>query len=203
MKKLEIAAVIGILGAIFFGNMAGFKEKIDTLQEEVLRLHILANSDSEEDQALKLMVRDELLSQAGTLFAGCETPEEIRARAQNQLETIRLIAQHVVEENGSDAQVRVQLVQMEFDEKQYEEITMPAGEYDALRILIGKAEGQNWWCVMYPPLCIPAGAGVKSNAETAEDAFDDETEEILEHSEKFEIKFRILEWWDMLCEKFG
>ncbi len=202
MKKLEIAAVVGIIGAIFCGNLSGFRQTVDSLREEVLRLHILAQSDSAEDQALKLMVRDELLSHAESLFSGCQTPEDFRSRALEQQETIRLLAQHVVEDQGSDAQVRVQLVQMAFDEKQYEEITMPAGVYDAVRILIGEAQGQNWWCVLYPPLCIPAGAGVKENAQTVE-AFDSRTQEVLEESERFEVKFKIVEWWDRLCERFG
>ncbi len=201
MKKLETAAVIGLIGAIFCGNLSGLQSTVETLKNEVLRLHILANSDSPEDQELKLMVRDELLRHADELFDGCDTPEEFRDRALSQKETIRLLAQNVVEEQGSDLQVCVQLVQMEFDAKQYEEITMPAGVYDAVRILIGEGEGQNWWCVMYPPLCLPAGAEVTANTDAA--AFDSETEEVLTHSERFEVKFQILEWWEMLCEKFG
>ncbi len=201
MKKLEIAVVLGLICAIFFSDFSGFAQRVKNLQENVLRLHILANSDSDEDQALKLKVRDALLEQSEALFAGCETPEEMRERAAAQKETIRLLAQAVVEENGSDDKVTVQLVQMEFDEKQYEEITMPAGEYDALRILIGEAEGQNWWCVMYPPLCIPAAADVTGDAEAAEVYFDEETSEILTESRKFEVRFKCLEWWDTLMEK--
>ncbi len=203
MRKLEIAAVIGILGAIFFADFAGFAERIRTLREDVLRLHILADSDSEEDQALKLKVRDALLEESGVLFAGCDTPEEIRKRAEEQQETIRLLAQNVLEENGCDDKVTVQLVQMEFDEKQYKEITMPAGNYDALRILIGEAEGQNWWCVMYPPLCIPSASDVIGDSGTARECFGEETADILEDAPKYEVKFKCLEWWESICEVFG
>lgn len=202
MRKFELAVVIGIIAAIFCGNLSGFAETIGRLEENVLRLHILANSDSDEDQALKLKVRDALLEQSESLFSGCDTPEEIRERAVEQQETIRLLAQAVVEENGSDDRVTVQLVQMKFDEKQYEEITMPAGTYDALRILIGEAEGQNWWCVMYPPLCIPSAADVTADAETAELFFDSETVEILEDAPKYEVKFKCLELWEELMEFF-
>ena len=198
MRKIEIAAVLGLICAIFFGSLSDFSQTISHLQEDVLRLHILANSDSEEDQALKLMVRDRLLDHAEILFSGCDTPEEIRERAIEQKETIRLLAQEVVEENGCDAQVTVQLVHMKFDEKQYDEITMPAGDYDALRILIGEAEGQNWWCVMYPPLCLPAAGQILSDTETAKEYFDESTLEILENPPKFEIRFKCLEWWDTL-----
>ncbi len=203
MRKIELAAVIGIIGAIFFANFVSFAERIDTLREDVLRLHILANSDSDEDQELKLKVRDALLAQSDELFSGCDTPEEIRARAIAQKETIRLLAQAVVEENGCDDQVKVQLVHMQFDEKQYEEISMPAGEYDALRILIGEAEGHNWWCVMYPPLCIPAASDVTADMDAAAYYFDDETMEILENAPKFEVKFKCVEWWDALKEHFS
>ncbi|MBE6851454.1 MAG: stage II sporulation protein R [Ruminococcus sp.] len=201
MRKIEIAAVLGIIGAIFCANISDFSHRVENLREDVLRLHILANSDTDEDQALKLSVRDALLEQSDILFSGCDTPEEIRKRAIEQKETIRLIAQAVVDENGYDDVVRVQLVHMAFDEKQYEEITMPAGDYDALRILIGEAEGQNWWCVMYPPLCIPAASQVTADTETAESYFDDETTEILEDASKFEVKFKCLEWWESLKEK--
>ncbi|MBQ2265078.1 MAG: stage II sporulation protein R [Oscillospiraceae bacterium] len=203
MRKFEIAVVIGIAAAIFCGNISEFADCIDGLEENVLRLHILANSDSAEDQALKLKVRDALLEQSEALFSGCDTPEEIRERAVEEQETIRLLAQAVVEENGSDDIVNVQLVQMEFDDKQYEEITMPAGTYDALRILIGEAEGQNWWCVMYPPLCIPAAAGVTADADAAEVFFDSETVEILENPPKYEVKFKCLELWKELKEFFA
>ncbi|MBR4101182.1 MAG: stage II sporulation protein R [Oscillospiraceae bacterium] len=201
MRKIEIAASIGLICAIFFGSVSELSQTLTYLQEDVLRLHILANSDSEEDQALKLKVRDTLLEHAGILFEGCDSPEEIRERAVMQKETIRLLAQEVLVQNGCDAEVAVQLVHMDFDEKQYDEITMPAGEYDALRILIGEAEGQNWWCVMYPPLCLPAAGQILSDNETAEEYFDEETLDILENPPKFEIRFKCLEWWDKLKEK--
>ncbi len=196
MKKLELAAALGLIGTMFLGSQAEFSQKLVTLREDVLRLHILAHSDSEADQALKLHVRDTLLDASAALFAGCDSPEEIRERAYAQQETIRLLAQHAVEMAGYDYEVTVQLVQMDFDEKVYEELTMPQGTYDALRILIGDAEGQNWWCVMYPPLCLPAGTGVRTDAETAEDWFDPETLDVLEHPKRYEIRFKIVEWWD-------
>ena len=203
MKKFELAVVLGLVAAIFCGNLSEFAKCIEGLESSVLRLHILANSDSAEDQDLKLKVRDALLAQSDALFAGCDTPEEVRARALEEQETIRLLAQAVLEENGCDDQVTVQLVQMEFDARQYEEITMPAGNYDALRILIGEAQGQNWWCVMYPPLCIPAGAELEADTDTAELFFDPETFEILEDAPRYEVKFKCLEVWDELKSTLG
>ncbi|MBQ7003854.1 MAG: stage II sporulation protein R [Oscillospiraceae bacterium] len=200
MRRWELAAALGLIGAIFCSSNMDFSERMTHLREQVLRLHILANSDSPEDQALKLHVRDTLLAASDTLFAGCDTPEEMRERAADQLETIRLIAQDAVEEAGFDDVVSVQLVNMEFDAKQYEEITMPAGAYDAVRILIGEAEGQNWWCVMYPPLCIPSEAVVLGDPEAAEQCFGAETAEILTDPPRYEVKLKCLEWWEELVK---
>ena len=193
MKRLRTAAVLGILLAILFGNYADFAKRVQNLRNNVLRLHILANSDAIEDQEVKLLVRDALLEQSEKLFAGCETLEEMKARAWEERETIRLIAQNALEEYGSNDKVTVQLAEMEFDAREYEEITMPGGEYSALRILIGEGEGHNWWCVMYPPLCLPAVS--------ADAYFDVETEEFLESPQEYEIKFKCAELWEKWHEK--
>ena len=193
MKKIQAAAAIGLILAIAWGNFASFREHLQALHSDVLRLHILANSDSQEDQKLKLLVRDELLRHSEELFCGCDTLEEMKQRAQEERETIRLLAQQVLSAHGCTDKVTVQLVQMDFDERQYEEITMPAGAYDALRILIGRGEGHNWWCVMYPPLCLPAAS--------AETYFDEETAAILTEPERFEVRFRCVELWQELQDR--
>lgn len=193
MKRLRTAAALGILLAILFGNYADFTSRVQHLRESVLRLHILANSDSDEDQARKLLVRDALLRHSEELFSGCTTLDEMRERAWEERETIRLIAQAALEKAGCEDSVTVQLAQMEFDTREYEEITMPGGEYEALRILIGKGEGHNWWCVMYPPLCLPAVS--------AEDSFDPETADILTQPEQYEVKFKCVELYEKYCKK--
>ncbi|MBQ4464574.1 MAG: stage II sporulation protein R [Oscillospiraceae bacterium] len=195
MKRLKLAAMLGMALAILFGNYADFTSHLHDLQKNVLRLHILADSDSAEDQELKLMVRDALLSHSEELFAGCRTLDEMKARAWEERETIRLIAQNTLEQNGCTDPVTVQLAQMQFDTREYEEITMPSGEYEALRILIGKGEGHNWWCVMYPPLCLPAVS--------AEGYFDAETSDFLTHPEEYEVKFRCVELLEDLQERFS
>ena len=193
MRKLETAMCLGLILAIFLGSFSGFAKKLDDLRHDVLRLHILANSDSDYDQNLKLKVRDRLLEESGNLFQGCETRSQMKQRADEKKEDIRRIAKSVLEENGCQEDVTVQLVQMQFDTREYDQITMPAGCYDALRILIGKGEGHNWWCVMYPPLCL-------SVAEP-EIYFDTDTVEILENPQKYEVRFKCAELWDELKEK--
>ena len=195
MKRLRAATALGILLAILFGNYADFARRLDNLRSNVLRLHILANSDAALDQELKLLVRDALLEQSEKLFAGCDTLDEMKERAWEERETIRLIAQDVLEEYGCTDKVTVQLAEMEFDTRQYQEITMPGGEYSALRILIGNGEGHNWWCVMYPPLCLPAVS--------ADGYFDAETSDFLEHPQEYEIKFKCAELWESLQNKPG
>ena len=189
MKKLEMAAALGLILAIAMGDVSDVAAHLHKLEQGVLRLHILADSDSDEDQARKLLVRDALLEQSEELFAGCETLEEMKARAVEEQETIRLLAKTTLEANGCNDDVRVQLVQMTFDEREYEEITMPAGCYDAVRILIGEAKGHNWWCVMYPPLCLPAAC-------EPEECFDAETTDLLREPEQYEVKLKCVELWD-------
>lgn len=184
---------LSLILVIFMGSFSGFANKLENLQHDVLRLHILANSDSEDDQHLKLKVRDKLLEESEKLFQGCQTLDDMKQRAIEKKDTIRLLAKSVLEENGCHEDVAVQLVQMEFDTREYEELTMPAGCYDALRILIGKAEGHNWWCVMYPPLCLPVAE--------PEIYFDTDTVEILENPQKYEVRFKCVEVWNELKEK--
>ena len=121
----------------------------------MLRLHILANSDSIDDQALKLKVRDKVLAQTEALFRSQpENAADAEQLVAEHLETLEQTAQQLVWDEGYSYAVKAQLVEMPFDDRTYGEWTMPAGDYEALRITIGEAAGQNWWCVMYPSLCV-------------------------------------------------
>ena len=127
------------------------------LSNSVFRLHVLANSDSEEDQQLKLKVRDALLSYMNTLSSNCNTKEEaiqIATQHQNEFQTI---AENVIVENGYNYPVQIKINNFYFPTKSYGDISLPAGYYDALRVEIGNAKGKNWWCVMFPAICIDAG----------------------------------------------
>ena len=190
MRRIRAAVAVGILLTMFCGSVSGVADRLKALRHQVLRLHILANSDSPEDQALKLKVRDRLLEHAQELFAGCDTAEEMQVRAWEQRDTIQALAQDVLDENGCSDTVTVRLTEMAFDARTYEDITMPAGEYAALRILIGNAQGHNWWCVMYPPLCLPAVS--------PDDCFDSETLDMLEQPRQYEVRFKCAEIWDSI-----
>ena len=169
MKKFHtLILTAGFILTIIISNSVGFIKdgrKLDQLRESVLRLHILADSDSEEDQRLKLCVRDALLERSGELFGEADDLESAEEAALEALPEIVDIAENTLRAQGCDSPVRAYLADMEFDERVYGNITMPAGKYRALRIEIGEAKGHNWWCVMYPPLCIPAAEKVESRNE--------------------------------------
>ena len=124
------------------------------LSNSVFRLHVIANSDSEEDQNLKYKVRDKLIEYMNSLIPECENKNEVIAKAQEHLADFKKIALNTIVSEGYDYNVDVEIGNFEFPTKQYGDISFPAGFYDALKVKIGKAEGKNWWCVMFPPLCI-------------------------------------------------
>ena len=129
------------------------------IERSLVRLHILANSDSELDQQLKLKVRDAVLESSEELFTPYSSSAEAEEQLASSLDRIKEIADQTLAENGSSDRVVCEITQMDIDRREYGEYTVPAGEYTALRITIGSGEGHNWWCVMYPPLCVPC-AGV-------------------------------------------
>ena len=128
----------------------------EDIPARVLRLHVLANSDSQADQALKLKVRDRILQVSSGWMSAAKTREEAEAAAQAHLPQLQKEAEAVLRENGSQYTVRVTLEDTYFPTRQYETVTLPAGVYRALRVVIGKGAGHNWWCVLFPALCLPS-----------------------------------------------
>ena len=199
MRKItEIIFASGLALAVLISNIGSFMRDgrdLDRLRGKVLRLHILANSDSEEDQRLKLTVRDELLKSG--ILDGAEDLGEAEAIAQEKLPEIVELAEETLRENGCDSNVTAELADVEFDKRVYGDITMPAGTYRALRIKIGAAQGHNWWCVMYPPLCIPAASEVEDDKETEKDFFSEKECDIMYKLQKYEVRFAL---WDKIKE---
>ena len=197
-KHLEAVLTWGMITAILISNAGKFVGDglaLDKLRSEVLRLHILANSDSDYDQDMKLKVRDAILESG--ILRGASDTEEAERIAERRLEDIETLAEITLEDNGCYLPVHASLEDYDFDEREYEDITMPPGNYRALRIEIGKAGGHNWWCVMYPPLCIPAACGVIDDKETEKEFFDDKEIDILEKPQKYKVRFAI---WDKIKE---
>ena len=197
-----------LLGLLFSGLFAarltqGYSETIqDGISAKVVRFHVLANSDSDADQALKLAVRDRVLQEYGDLLAESESKEETLAALEQAQQAICETAIAEVVRQGYDYPVRVSLVREEFPLKEYDELVFPAGVYDALRIEIGAAEGQNWWCVLYPQMCfVDASWGYATEESHArlEHTLSDEEFLVVSAWEQEEltpkIKFKLVEWW--------
>ncbi len=154
MKKLDVALLLGLVIAVILSSVNAFAKDLEGISDGVLRLHILANSDSKEDQELKLKVRDAVLNETEDLFCKGKTRLEVEQIALNNIDKIQDVAERTIKDNGYNYPVKCELTYMEFNDRTYGDITLPAGYYDAVRITIGEAKGHNWWCVMYPQLCI-------------------------------------------------
>lgn len=208
MKALACGFAISVLF-----SAVSFETQCKAISKEVFRLHILANSDSDEDQALKLKVRDRILEETGELFVGAETKDDVMHISKKEIARITEIANEVISENGYYYQVQASVVNMPFNTREYETFTLPAGNYDALRIIIGEGEGQNWWCVMFPPMCISAAtksedsdeedAGMKNEVENAEEILDENQMEIIENKDKYEYKFKLVEIYESITNYFS
>lgn len=198
-KILKNFIIISILFIIFFIITAySYATNIsEGLSENIFRLHILANSDSDEDQALKLKVRDEIINYMKTLTDVKTDKQAVIKLTKEHTNDFKQIAESVIKENGYDYQVEIEIGNFYFPTKYYGNISLPAGNYDALRIKIGKAEGQNWWCSLFPPLCfVNVSSGVideEGNQYLKENLSDEEFEIISSNSSDIEFKFKIIE----------
>ena len=170
------------------------------LAGKVIRLHVLANSDSEEDQALKLKVRDAVLAEASEALKGTKNQQDARQNLTALLPELEKTAQSAVAANGYDYPVRAELVETSFPTKEYDGFSLPAGEYLALRILIGEAAGKNWWCVVFPPLCTTAASDFPTVALDA-GLTDQEVALITEADTGYVLKFKSVELWQALKNK--
>ena len=177
MPKVNLMRVFGVICAaalVLVTAVSYISWQVNDIEDSVLRLHIVANSDSDEDQALKLKVRDEVVDRCGFLFENCVSAEQSIKTAADNIGFIKYVAEQVITENGYNYDADCQVTQCSFPTKQYERpgdsvVSLPRGEYNALNIKIGAAKGKNWWCVMYPPLCFVDGIA----------SVPDETDELL------------------------
>lgn len=163
------------------------------LSEHIIRLHVIAHSDNAADQTLKLLVRDRVLAGAENTLSGAETPEAAFDALQNSLPQLEALALQVIREQGYHYPVQVRLERCWFPTRQYEGVSLPAGTYQALRVIIGAGEGQNWWCVLFPSLSMP---GVSEQAVPTAGLSGQEYALITEQSQPYVFRFKTLEWWD-------
>lgn len=194
MKRVLTSVFLAIGAAFFFftGGFLTFAENCEEVCSEVLRLHIPANSDSEEDQAIKLRLRDYVLSEFSGELGECGNLEEAEEKARELLPEIERKSTEFLEENGFSYGAKAELVTMDFTTREYDRLILPAGKYRAIRITLGSGEGHNWWCVIFPQLCLPAACEIPEN---------ENAEEVLASFGKpqgITLKFAIFEWFQGL-----
>ena len=188
--------MIFALIAAFLVSVIPFVNSCKELSDDVLRVHILANSDSAADQSLKLAVRDRVLDHCSAYFDDCGDKNEALALTRAHLGEIEQVAADEIRAHGFDYPVRAEVGQAYFNTRYYEEFTMPAGWYDALRLTIGDGGGQNWWCVMYPSLCVGAATKDKMREELNDGEYRVVT------SDDLDFRFKLVEYWEDFMNLF-
>ena len=200
-KKVKYSLILIILLAIYiFISASSYVTAISSdLEDSIFRLHVLANSDSEEDRNLKYIVRDNLIEYMNTICANTKNKQEAIEIAKEHTDEFYKIAKQTIIDNGYNYDVNVEIGNFAFPTKTYGDISIPAGSYDALRVKIGKAEGQNWWCVMFPPLCfvnVSSGIVPDESKKILEDELSDEEYSIISDTDtnsQIKFKFKIIE----------
>ena len=200
LKRLFI-----ILFLLFFYILISAFFYVDAVSSDisnsVFRLHVIANSDSKEDQELKYKVRDKVLEYMNLISKNCTSKEDVINLAKTHQEEFKNIAQNVIKENGYNYNVNIYIGKYDFPTKTYGDISFPAGNYDCLRIEIGESQGQNWWCVLFPPLCfvdVTSGIVPEDSNSLMQNNLTDEEYSIISdnHSPDIQIKFGLIEMFN-------
>ena len=200
LKRWELALLLGVGFAALAGLWLNGQQQ--ALADSVIRLHVIANSDGDEDQALKLKVRDRILEVAKALYEPGEGLEEAYKNLSSNLTLLAAEGKAVVEENGYDYEVSASLENTWFPTKRYEDFALPAGNYPALRIVIGEGEGRNWWCVVFPPLCLGSVSETVEETAMAGGFSSDQVSLITGENEGYVVKFKAMELWDQVKSWF-
>ena len=194
-KKIKISVTVGIVVAILF-SICSFAKTSEEIRSDVLRLHVIANSDTSVDQNLKLRLRDYILQEGKDIFNGSVNVENAVEKIEPVLPELEKSAKAFVNRAGFDYDVKISLSNEYFTTRTYETVTLPAGKYLALRVVIGSGEGHNWWCVMFPPMCVPAA----DKKDEIENVFSEKEIELVESKPKYEPRFKVVEIYEQLKE---
>lgn len=207
-KKLNFILILTILIFLYIVLLSfNYSQAISyNLSDSVFRLHIIANSDSSADQELKLKVRDKIIEYMNTLTSSSSDKKDVISIVNNHLDSFKEIALNTIKENGYNYDVNIEIGNFHFPTKSYGDISFPAGNYDALKIEIGDAIGQNWWCVLFPPLCfVNSSTGVvpDDSKNTLKENINSESYEIIsegnnsnDNTSDIKIKFKIIEFFN-------
>lgn len=194
-KKIKISIAVGLTVAIIF-SICSFAKTSEEIRSDVLRLHVIANSDSSVDQNLKLRLRDYILQEGKDVFDGSVNVNNAVAKLEPRIGELEESANEFVKNSGFDYNVKITLSNEYFTTRTYETVTLPAGKYLALRVVIGSGEGHNWWCVMFPPMCVPAA----DKKDEIENVFSEKEIKLVESKPKYEPRFKVIEIYEEIKE---
>lgn len=200
MKRLERAILIALIFAVLttlLGGFTRFGAECREINGKLLRLHVIANSDSDADQRIKLAVRDEILARCATLLFDGKSKEDAKADLSARLPEIEQTANELLAKEGFAYTARASIEKRSFNTRVYNDVTLPAGQYDALCVQLGGAKGKNWWCVVFPPMCLPAAS---EEAELAEVLTDDELRIVTENG-TYALRFKLWELYEQWLDK--
>ena len=190
-KIIKIALILALAGAmLYFGTVISDKKQ---LRDSVLRLHVIANSDSQADQEVKLKVRDAVLEEVNGHLDSAMTKQQAREMLEGKLKELEEVANMVLRQEGMTDIATVTLGREEYPTREYDTFTLPAGVYDSLIVSIGEAKGQNWWCVVFPSLCLPA-VGSDAADVAAGAGFSDSLSGAITGREGYQVRFFLLDW---------
>lgn len=197
LKNARVCLLLGLVFTVLL-SFCRFDAACADLRENVLRLHIRANSDNTADQNLKLKVRDAVLEECDTVFKCCDSLDDAVILAEENIDEINEIAQKAVYDNGFSYDVKAYIGESYFETREYETFTLPAGNYKSLIIEIGEAKGHNWWCVVFPSVCLPAASDASISDSTKEySAY------VASNPKKYVCRFKVVEWYEDLKHKAG
>lgn len=196
LKAIDIAVFMTLIICIV--ATISFENDCKGIREEVLRLHVIANSDEDYDQELKLKVRDALLQSGESIFSGSEDIISAESKIADKQDVLRYTAEETICNLGFDYDVKIEIARSYFPTKTYGELTLPAGYYKAVRVIIGQGKGKNWWCIMFPPLCLPAAT---DREDIIRDFLSEKEMQIVTSDPKFEVRFWVVEKYYELKNK--
>lgn len=192
LRRWELAALLALCVSLLACTWAQGRQH--SISSSLVRLHVVAVSDEPEEQALKLKVRDAVLSYLSPMLSEVESSEAAAALISSRLDEISRSARSASEGRA----VTVTLGEEYYPTRVYEGFTLPAGRYQSLRIVLGEGQGHNWWCIVFPPVCLSAVQSEAVAETMAEEDFN-----LITESEGYEFRFRLLELWGELCEKLS
>lgn len=196
LKAIDIAVFMTLIICII--ATISFENDCKGIREEVLRLHVIANSDEDYDQELKLKVRDVLLQSGESIFSGSEDIISAESKIADKQDVLRYTAEETIYNLGFTYDVKIELARSYFPTKTYGELTLPAGYYKAVRVIIGQGKGKNWWCIMFPPLCLPAAT---DSEDIISDFLSEKEMQIVTSDPKYEVRFWLVEKYYELKNK--